>query len=48
MVQIGGQKLCDVARKGKELERQPRTVTGGSVGVSLGGWVLCGDAFWGD
>ncbi|EFN55076.1 hypothetical protein CHLNCDRAFT_12296, partial [Chlorella variabilis] len=26
-IKIGGQKLCDVARKGKELERQPRTVT---------------------
>ena len=26
-LKINGQKLCDLARKGKEVERQPRTVT---------------------
>ena len=26
-IKIGGQKLCDLARKGREVERQPRTVT---------------------
>jgi len=26
-LKIGGQKLCDLARKGKEVERQPRAVT---------------------
>ena len=26
-IKIGGQKLCDLARKGKEVERAPRTVT---------------------
>ena len=26
-LKVGGQKLCDLARKGKEVERQPRTVT---------------------
>ena len=26
-IKIGGQKLCDLARKGKEVERAPRTIT---------------------
>ncbi len=26
-LKIGGQKLCDLARKGKEIERQPRPIT---------------------
>ena len=26
-LKINGQKLCDLARKGKEVERQPRTIT---------------------
>ena len=26
-LKVGGQKLCDLARKGKEVERKPRTVT---------------------
>ena len=26
-IKVNGQKLCDLARKGKEVERQPRTVT---------------------
>ena len=26
-IKIGGQKLCDLARKGRQVERQPRTVT---------------------
>ncbi len=26
-IKIGGQKLCDLARRGKEVERKPRTVT---------------------
>ena len=26
-VKIGGQKLCDLARKGREVERKPRTIT---------------------
>ena len=26
-IKVGGQKLCDLARKGKEVERQPRTIT---------------------
>ena len=26
-IKIGGQKLCDLARKGREVERQPRTIT---------------------
>ncbi|PSC71200.1 pseudouridylate synthase transporter [Micractinium conductrix] len=26
-IQVGGQKLCNAARKGKEIERQPRAVT---------------------
>ena len=26
-LKVGGQKLCDLARKGKEVERQPRTIT---------------------
>ena len=26
-VKVGGQKLCDLARKGKEVERKPRTIT---------------------
>ena len=26
-LKVGGQKLCDLARKGKEVERKPRTIT---------------------
>ena len=26
-IKVGGQKLCDLARKGREVERQPRTIT---------------------
>ena len=26
-LKVGGQKLCDLARKGREVERQPRTIT---------------------
>ena len=26
-IKINGQKLCDLARKGREVERQPRTIT---------------------
>jgi len=26
-LKVNGQKLCDLARKGKEVERQPRTIT---------------------
>ena len=26
-LKVGGQKLCDLARKGKEVERQPRPIT---------------------
>lgn len=26
-IKIGGQKLCDLARKGKEVDRKPRTIT---------------------
>jgi len=26
-IKVGGQKLCDLARKGKQVERQPRTIT---------------------
>ena len=26
-IKIGGQKLCDLARKGREVERKPRTIT---------------------
>lgn len=26
-IKIGGQKLCDLARKGREVQRQPRTIT---------------------
>ena len=26
-LKVGGQKLCDLARKGKEVQRQPRTIT---------------------
>ena len=34
-IKINGQKLCDLARKGREVERQPRTIEGVKLAVTI-------------